>query len=589
MATFGSTTQPVFTFNSIRTASSYLQQRICLMFKVSIQSSSALLGLLLATSCVYGQNLLTNGSFETGALDMAPPSPWTVVQGGFATELPEIQDVLSGQANPVAAPEGSNYLRLSAESGAGANPGLLGAAIVEQITSTDVELGVTYTLNLHHNRNQGGNNKNLIYALGYDDGSGFTELSSLSYRVNSEDNRSMWVELTPLSHTVVEADAVPAGADIGVRITNQTNSQLQAFRGFVDDVQLTTSYTPISPLQPISGDGLGGSLINGSFENVVEEPGGNPLTSGAVLGSNTSLDFHASNPLTVTQWAPYVAEDPNGVVGRYGEAGTVSTNSFYLDANSSIAVPSVGFREITLNSADGYRHGLVNEDVLSQLAPKFLNPNAQYEISVDVTRRNDVALGNATATATLALTDSTTDPTDLSNAITDGTASLIQDSIPVGLNAEALTLSVSASDLIAATQLNLVLETVNTGTVTLPETNPGRDVASVSQVSFDNLVIKGYLPGDSDGDFDVDEQDYNAWKAGYGNNTTAEYFKGDFDNNGSVDAGDYTVWRDNYTGSLDTPELSSNTVPEPTALLMLACGSWAFINPCIRMSTQLVV
>lgn len=83
-------------------------------------------------------------------------------------------------------------------------------------------------------------------------------------------------------------------------------------------------------------------------------------------------------------------------------------------------------------------------------------------------------------------------------------------------------------------------------------------------------VVATNLPGDADSDFDVDEDDYNAWKSGYGISNPA-VTDGDFNDDGSVDAGDYTVWRDNFPGSLDAT--ISEAVPEPAAGVIALLGA----------------
>jgi len=56
------------------------------------------------------------------------------------------------------------------------------------------------------------------------------------------------------------------------------------------------------------------------------------------------------------------------------------------------------------------------------------------------------------------------------------------------------------------------------------------------------------LPGDSDGDGDVDGVDYMAWKSHYNQSTTSGPSHGDFDRNHTVDGLDYMIWKANYTG-----------------------------------------
>lgn len=59
-------------------------------------------------------------------------------------------------------------------------------------------------------------------------------------------------------------------------------------------------------------------------------------------------------------------------------------------------------------------------------------------------------------------------------------------------------------------------------------------------VAFDSV---GGLPGDYDGDGDVDTADYATWRSSYGANGTG--LPADGNSDGLVNAADYTIWRDN--------------------------------------------
>jgi hypothetical protein len=75
------------------------------------------------------------------------------------------------------------------------------------------------------------------------------------------------------------------------------------------------------------------------------------------------------------------------------------------------------------------------------------------------------------------------------------------------------------------------------------------------------------LQGDYNGDFIVDENDYDAWKAGFGSTTS---LAADGNDDGIVDAADYTVWRDNLTAG--SGSLASVAVPEPTGVVLWIIG-----------------
>jgi hypothetical protein len=67
--------------------------------------------------------------------------------------------------------------------------------------------------------------------------------------------------------------------------------------------------------------------------------------------------------------------------------------------------------------------------------------------------------------------------------------------------------------------------------------------------------------GDYSGDFIVDENDYNVWKADFG---STSQLAADGNGNGTVDAADYTVWRDALAAG--SGSLGTVAVPEPTAI-----------------------
>ena len=70
------------------------------------------------------------------------------------------------------------------------------------------------------------------------------------------------------------------------------------------------------------------------------------------------------------------------------------------------------------------------------------------------------------------------------------------------------------------------------------------------------------VPGDYDGNGEVEEADYVRWKAAYGSSDPAA----DGNVDGIVDAADYTVWRNHLGVPLGSGGVAGLTVPEPTAL-----------------------
>jgi hypothetical protein len=74
------------------------------------------------------------------------------------------------------------------------------------------------------------------------------------------------------------------------------------------------------------------------------------------------------------------------------------------------------------------------------------------------------------------------------------------------------------------------------------------------------------IPGDFDGDGDVDAFDLLIWQNGYGTGTT--FWEGDAELDGDVDAFDLLIWQNNYGAG-------PAAVPEPSAILLLATGALA--------------
>lgn len=86
------------------------------------------------------------------------------------------------------------------------------------------------------------------------------------------------------------------------------------------------------------------------------------------------------------------------------------------------------------------------------------------------------------------------------------------------------------------------------------------DRGSVDDVALTSTV----QPGDYDADGDVDEDDFETWRFGFGSTTN---LAADGNHNSVVDAADYAVWRDNVSfGSGGGAGLSGVPVPEPQTL-----------------------
>lgn len=75
------------------------------------------------------------------------------------------------------------------------------------------------------------------------------------------------------------------------------------------------------------------------------------------------------------------------------------------------------------------------------------------------------------------------------------------------------------------------------------------------------------LPGNFDGDDDVDGDDLATWKLNFGS-TTADSSTGDADGDGDADGNDFLIWQRNVTGSVN----EIVPVPEPATAGLAACG-----------------
>jgi hypothetical protein len=91
----------------------------------------------------------------------------------------------------------------------------------------------------------------------------------------------------------------------------------------------------------------------------------------------------------------------------------------------------------------------------------------------------------------------------------------------------------------------------------------------------------GAVAPDFNGDGIIDLADYAIWKAHVGIMSGASVLDGDADGDGDVDGADFLKWQRNVGKSMPWNGAGSgsgnqlSTVPEPTSLMLLACGSLA--------------
>jgi hypothetical protein len=106
-------------------------------------------------------------------------------------------------------------------------------------------------------------------------------------------------------------------------------------------------------------------------------------------------------------------------------------------------------------------------------------------------------------------------------------------------------------------------------------------------IGFWSYTVTAELPqGDYDADLDVDADDYQVWRAGFGGKTD---LSADGDASGMVDTADYVLWRRNLGHNVSLPPRTASTVsvPEPTSLpLSMACIALFYISALRRLSWQ---
>jgi MYXO-CTERM domain-containing protein len=88
----------------------------------------------------------------------------------------------------------------------------------------------------------------------------------------------------------------------------------------------------------------------------------------------------------------------------------------------------------------------------------------------------------------------------------------------------------------------------------------------------DGMLGAPPIPGDFDGDNDVDGDDLADWKDGFGTTSGALVADGDADDDGDVDGNDFLVWQRNVT-----PANNAAPVPEPAAGVLALLAAVALL------------
>jgi hypothetical protein len=91
--------------------------------------------------------------------------------------------------------------------------------------------------------------------------------------------------------------------------------------------------------------------------------------------------------------------------------------------------------------------------------------------------------------------------------------------------------------------------------------------------------VESSVPGDFDGDSDVDADDLIVWRENFGS-TTADPRSGDADGDGDADGGDFLAWQRNLTGPLASN--ATVIVPEPCVEGLVIWTGCTLATACLR-------
>jgi hypothetical protein len=120
--------------------------------------------------------------------------------------------------------------------------------------------------------------------------------------------------------------------------------------------------------------------------------------------------------------------------------------------------------------------------------------------------------------------------------------------------------------------LNWTTRTGTFSTVTLPLLVDGLFWDQSQLYTTGRLIVTDALPGDFDGDSDVDGADFVAWQTHFPVESGATLADGDADGDGDVDGADFVVWQTNFPFA---PGLGTTPVPEPAGVALLSSFAFA--------------
>lgn len=361
----------------------------------------------------------------------------------------------------------------------------------------------------------------------------------------------------------VQIDLKRSGTDYIARITvngGQSGTQTWSSVGEIDDFKFNTIglLAPYNAGEVFTFDNVVVQVLaapdafpayadptnlidNGGFTQSENEEDSNPTSLAGwytVRGSNSDWGNIGSGNngfwgkfADLVRWTHY-NEDPNNLASEIGTVNNPTLEpddaEYTLDGTDKLNTdfnPSSGL--LNLNSAGSYRNGMIQTDILTG---ETINPDVNYEFSVDATATagNDHAL--ATFTTALTLGADVTAGTNLSNALGGTLQQISAASLPTSAGT-LQTVQISGADLLAAQgsgTVNVLVQNLNTDPVPgFPDVDPS-DVTgaeNVSQVRIYSVSLKVAISlGDvnKDGVIDQDDVDLaNLYLSGNGGNTAA--------------------------------------------------------------------